>query len=152
MFKRFKKKLHESPPPTPLSLEQEDTTNKKIGAVPVGPVFYIPEIVYESYKRYYAARKKHVIVKKPVLDSVRITNEYDKARLKEATNYPMLMPGIVSDVFITRRFITLRNQETKEELANLPPLIKFELPRKVTWDKSDIVLKNAVPLWERNRN
>lgn len=124
----------------------EDTN--KVGSFP-GPVFYMPDLVFESYRKYFAGdRQLFVPTAKPVLDDVRIMESVYKKRLDDANANTALMPGVVSDIFSARRVIEQQKEDIKKELAALPTLAVYDnIVRRVEWYPSPGVMEKAVRLW-----
>ena len=141
MFNR--KKMHYDPD---VMHPNEDTN--KVGSFP-GPVFYMPDLVFESYRKYFAGdRQLFVPSAKPVLDDVRIMESVYKKRLDDANANIALMPGVVSDIFSARRVIEQQKEDIKKELAALPTLtVHDNIVRRVEWTPSPDVMEKAVRLW-----
>lgn len=141
MFKR--KKMHYDPD---VMHPNEDTN--KVGSFP-GPVFYMPDLVFDSYRKYFAGdRQLFVPTAKPVLDDVRIMESVYKKRLDDANANTALMPGVVSDIFSARRVIEQQKEYIKKELDALPTLTMHDnIVRHVEWTPSPDVMEKAVRLW-----
>ncbi|AHA54935.1 hypothetical protein EhV145_00385 [Emiliania huxleyi virus 145] len=107
MFKRNNNKYD------PDDMHPNEDTNK-VGSF-TGPVFYMPDIVFESYRKYFAGdRQLFVPTAKPVLDDVRVMESVYKKRLDDANANTALMPGVVSDIFSARRVIDQQKEEIKK--------------------------------------
>jgi len=141
MFKRNNNKYD------PDDMHPNEDTNK-VGSFP-GPVFYMPDIVFESYRKYFAGdRQLFVPTAKPVLDDVRVMESVYKKRLDDANANTALMPGVVSDIFSARRVIDQQKEDIKKELSELPTLILYDnIVRRVEWSPPPEVMEKAVRLW-----
>jgi len=128
-------------------MNENDDTNK-VGTF-TGPVFYMPDLVFESYRKYFAGDRQLVVpTTKPVLDDVRIMESVYKKRLEDASANTALMPGVVSEIFSARRVIEQQKEDIKKELDALPTLPVYDnIIRHVVWSPSPAVMKNAVRLW-----
>ena len=131
----------------PDAIHPNEDTNK-VGSFP-GPVFYMPDLVFESYRKYFAGdRQLFVPTAKPVLDDVRIMESVYKKRLADATANAALMPGVVSDIFSARRVIEQHKENIKKELDALPTLPVYDnIFRRVEWSPSPDLMKKTVRLW-----
>ena len=131
----------------PDAIHPNEDTNK-VGSFP-GPVFYMPDLVFESYRKYFAGdRQLFVPTAKPVLDDVRIMESVYKKRLADATANAALMPGVVSDIFSARRVIEQHKENIKKELDALPTLPVYDnIVRRVEWFPSPEVMEKTVRLW-----
>lgn len=131
----------------PDVMHPNEETNK-VGSFP-GPVFYMPDLVFDSYRKYFAGdRQLFVPMAKPVLDDVRIMDSVYKKRLDDANANTALMPGVVSDIFSARRVIDQQKEDIKKELSELPPLPVYDnIVRRVEWSPPPEVMEKAVRLW-----